>query len=83
YLARVKSAGLSSLLEHGRETLGRVRQGGFIPLSITIGRTRAEGPTFFAVFRDLSQSRKSEGELLQARRLTERAASAKSDMLAR
>ncbi|MFX7567157.1 PAS domain-containing protein, partial [Acinetobacter baumannii] len=30
-LARVKSAGLSSLLEHGRETLGRVRQGGFIP----------------------------------------------------
>ncbi|HXI07978.1 MAG: PAS domain S-box protein [Bradyrhizobium sp.] len=83
YLARVKSAGLSSLLEHGRETLGRVRQGGFIPLSITIGRTRAEGPNFFAVFRDLSQSRKSEGELLQARRLTERAASAKSDMLAR
>ena len=35
------------------------------------------------MFRDLSQSRKSEGELLQARRLTERAASAKSDMLAR
>jgi signal transduction histidine kinase len=79
----VKSAGVASLLDHGRETLGRVRQGGFIPLSLTIGRTRAEGPNFFAVFRDLSQSRKSESELQQARRLTERAANAKSDMLAK
>jgi PAS domain S-box-containing protein len=83
YFAGVKSAGVASLLDHGRETLGRVRQGGFIPLSITIGRTRAEGPNFFAVFRDLSQSRKSESELQQARRLTERAANAKSDMLAK
>jgi PAS domain S-box-containing protein len=83
YFAGVKSAGVASLLEHGRETLGRVRQGGFIPLSLTIGRTRAEGPNFFAVFRDLSQSRKSESELQQAKRLTERAANAKSDMLAK
>jgi signal transduction histidine kinase len=79
----VKSAGIASLLDHGRETLGRVRQGGFIPLSITIGRTRADRPNFFAVFRDLSQTRKSESELQQARRLTERAANAKSDMLAK
>jgi signal transduction histidine kinase len=35
------------------------------------------------VFRDLSQSRKGEGELQQARRLAEHAASAKADMLAR
>ena len=83
YFAGVKSAGVASLLDHGRETLGRVRQGGFIPLSITIGRTRADGANFFAVFRDLSQSRKSESELQQARRLTERAANAKSDMLAK
>ena len=83
YFAGVKSAGVASLLDHGRETLGRVRQGGFIPLSLTIGRTRAEGPNFFAVFRDLSQSRKSESELQQAMRLTERAANAKSDMLAK
>ena len=83
YFRGVKSAGVSSLLDHGRETLGRVSQGGFIPLSITIGRTRADGPNFFAVFRDLSQTRKSESELQQARRLTERAANAKSDMLAK
>lgn len=83
YFAGVKSAGIGSLLDHGRETLGRVRSGGFVPLSVTIGRTRADGPNFFAVFRDLSQSRKSESELQQARRLTESAASAKSDMMAR
>ncbi|MBR1125981.1 PAS domain S-box protein [Bradyrhizobium lablabi] len=83
YLAGVKSQGASSLLEHGRDALGRVQSGGIIPLSITMGRTRPDGPNFFAVFRDLSQSRKSESELLQARRLTDRAASAKADMLAR
>ncbi|GIQ78435.1 histidine kinase [Bradyrhizobium sp. RD5-C2] len=83
YLTSVKSAGVASLLDHGRETLGRVRQGGIIPLSVTMGRTRADGPNFFAVFRDLSQTRKSEGELREARRLTERAANGKSDMLAR
>jgi PAS domain S-box-containing protein len=83
YLASLKSAGVASLLDHGRETLGRVRQGGIIPLSVTMGRTRADGPNFFAVFRDLSQTRKSEGELHEARRVAERAANAKSDMLAR
>ncbi|OKO68074.1 histidine kinase dimerization/phospho-acceptor domain-containing protein, partial [Bradyrhizobium sp. NAS96.2] len=83
YLTSVKSAGVASLLDHGRETLGRVRQGGLIPLSVTMGRTRADGPNFFAVFRDLSQTRKSEGEVREARRLAERAANAKTDMLAR
>jgi PAS domain S-box-containing protein len=83
YLDSVKGSGVASLLDHGREVLGRVRGGGLIPLSMTMGRTRADGPNFFAVFRDLSQSKKSEGELQQARRLADRAANAKADMLAR
>jgi PAS domain S-box-containing protein len=83
YLAGIKGSGVASLLDHGREVLGRVRGGGLIPLSMTMGRTRADGPNFFAVFRDLSQSRKSEGELQQARRLADRAGNAKADMLAR
>ena len=83
YLAGLKGPGVASLLDQGREVLGRVRGGGLVPLSMTMGRTRADGPNFFAVFRDLSQTRKSEGELAQARRLADRAASAKSDMLAR
>jgi signal transduction histidine kinase len=48
-----------------------------------MGRTRPDGPNFFAVLRDLSQSKQSESELQQARRLAERAANAKADMLAR
>jgi PAS domain S-box-containing protein len=83
YLESIKGTGVASLLEGGRDVLGRVRKGGLIPLSMTMGRTRADGPNFFAVFRDLSQMRKSESELQQARRLADRAANAKADMLAR
>lgn len=83
YLASVKSAGVASLLDHGRETLGRESKGGLIPLSMTMGRTRPEGPNFFAVFRDLSQAKNSESELREARRLADRAANAKADVLAR
>jgi PAS domain S-box-containing protein len=83
YLETVKGEGVASLLEHGRDVLGRVREGGIIPLSMTMGRTRPDGPNLFAVFRDLSQVRKNENELQQARRLADRAASAKADMLAR
>jgi PAS domain S-box-containing protein len=82
-LESVKGAGVASLLDHGRDVLARVAKGGIIPLSATIGRTRTDGPNFFAVFRDLSQNRKGESELQQARRLSDRAASAKADMLAR
>jgi PAS domain S-box-containing protein len=83
YLESVKGADISSLLEQGRDLLARVDGGGLIPVSMTMGRTQAHGPNFFAVFRDLSQAKKSESELREARRLADRAASAKSDMLAR
>jgi PAS domain S-box-containing protein len=83
YLNGIKGAGVASLLDHGRDVLGRVRKGGIIPLSMTMGRTRPDGPNFFAVFRDVSQSRKSESELQQAGRSADRAANAKADMLAR
>lgn len=83
YLAAVKSSGVASLLDHGREVLGRESKGGIIPLSMTMGRTRPDGPNFFAVFRDLSQMRQTENELREARRLAERAGTAKADVLAR
>jgi PAS domain S-box-containing protein len=83
YLERVRGADITSLFEQGRDLLARVGNGGLIPVSITIGRTQAEGPNFFAVFRDLSQSKKSESELREARRLADRAANGKADMLAR
>jgi PAS domain S-box-containing protein len=83
YLESIKDDGVASLLDHGREVLGRVREGGLIALSMTMGRTQADSPNFFAVFRDLSQSKKSEAELMQARRLADRSVNAKADVLAR
>jgi PAS domain S-box-containing protein len=83
YLESIKGAGVASLLEHGRDVLGRANRGGIIPLSMTMGRTRHDGPNFFAVFRDLSQTKKSESELQQARRVADRAANVKADLLAR
>ena len=83
YLESIKGAGVASLLEHGRDVLGRASRGGIIPLAMTMGRTRHDGPNFFAVFRDLSQTKKSESELQQARRIADRAANAKADLLAR
>jgi PAS domain S-box-containing protein len=83
YLSSIKSNGVTSLLDAGREALARVHGGGLIPVSMTMGRTRHDGPNFFAVFRDLSQTKKSESELQQARRTADRAANAKADMLAR
>jgi PAS domain S-box-containing protein len=83
YLAGIKASGVESLLDHGREVLARESKGGIIALSMTMGRTRPDGPNFFAVFRDLSQARHTESELREARRLAERAANAKADVLAR
>ncbi|RQH12401.1 PAS domain S-box protein [Bradyrhizobium sp. RP6] len=83
YLESLKSQDIASLLDHGREVLGREKKGGVIPLAMIMGRTRPDGPNFFAVFRDLSQSKKGESELTQARRLVDGAAGAKADMLAR
>jgi PAS domain S-box-containing protein len=82
YLESIRASGVASLLDHGRDVLGRASRGGLIPLSMTMGRARPGGSNFFAVFRDLSE-KKSESELREARRLADRAASAKADMLAR
>ena len=82
YLESLKDENIASLLDHGRDVLGRESKGGFIPLAMIMGRTRPDGPNFFAVFRDLSQN-KGESELKQAQRVADRAASAKADLLAR
>jgi PAS domain S-box-containing protein len=83
YLESIGGTGVASLLDHGRDVLGRASRGDLIALSMTMGRARPGGANFFAVFRDLSQADKSESELREARRLADRATSAKADMLAR
>ena len=83
YLESVKGAAFASLLEQGRDVLVQVRGGGLIPVSMTMGRTRPTGPNFFAVFRDLSQAKKSESELREAQQRADRAANATADVLTR
>jgi PAS domain S-box-containing protein len=69
------------LLNGGREVIGRVRQGGLIPLSMTMGKLADE--KFCAVFRDLSQWKKTEEELIGAKQQAEKASLAKSEFLAK
>ena len=83
YVNEVRTAAVTSLLRHDRELLGRARDGSAIPLSMTVGRTRPDNARFFAIFRDMSQAKKGEGDLMQARRQVERATNAKADILGR
>jgi PAS domain S-box-containing protein len=83
YFEAVRSAPVASLLEHGREVLGRTRDGGAIPLSLTIGRTGYDTGRLFAIFRNQSQTRKTESDLTQARRQADRVTQAKADILGR
>jgi PAS domain S-box-containing protein len=84
YLDGLRANGVASLLNDGRQVFGRVRQGGTIPLFMTVGRV-AEGPDrkFCAVLRDITAFKKTEGELLAAKRAAEEGSAQKSDFLAK
>ncbi|MBX6426486.1 MAG: PAS domain S-box protein [Variibacter sp.] len=83
YLEGLTRRGVAGLLNDGREVIGRVRQGGLIPLFMTMGRIAEEPPKFCAVFRDLTPWKRAEEELVAAKREAGKASSAKSDVLAR
>ena len=83
YLDKLARDGVASVLAAGREVIGRVRQGGLIPLFVTLGRIGEGEPKFCAVLRDLSQWKRAEEELLESKRRAERASAAKSDFLAK
>jgi len=83
YLDGLTKNGVASVLNDGREVIGRVRQGGLIPLFMTMGRIGDGMPKFCAVLRDITQWKRAEEDLLNAKRTAERASSAKSDFLAK
>ncbi len=83
YLDGLTKNGVASVLNDGREVIGRVRQGGLIPLFMTMGPIGVGMPKFCAVLRDITQWKRAEEDLLNAKRTAERASSAKSDFLAK
>ncbi len=82
YLAGLSGDGVLSVLNDGREVIGREAKGGFIPLFMTIGKLPQERG-FCAVLRDITQWKRTEEELTHARREAERASSQKTEFLAR
>ncbi len=82
YLDGLAANGVASVLNDGREVIGRVPQGGLIPLFMTMGRI-ADGDKFCAVLRDITHWKNVEEELVAARRAAETANAQKSDFLAK
>ncbi|MBI1203394.1 MAG: PAS domain-containing protein [Rhodopseudomonas sp.] len=82
YLDRLAGRDGHRLLDAGREAIGRVRQGGLVPLYITMGRIE-DGDKFCAVMRDVTAWKRTEEELINARQQAERASTAKSEFLAK
>ena len=81
YLDGLTRNGLSSVLNDGREVIGRVEGGGLVPLFMTIGRVSLT--KYCAVLRDITQWKRAEEELTAAKRSAETASSQKSDFLAK
>lgn len=82
YLNGLSENGVASVLNDGREVIGREAQGRFIPLFMTIGKLPNLGG-YCAVLRDITQWKRAEEELTQSRTQAERASSQKTDFLAR
>jgi len=82
YLNGLTDHGVASVLNDGREVIGREAEGRFIPLFMTIGKLPGDSG-YCAVVRDITQWKRAEEELTQARSTAERASSHKTDFLAR
>ena len=84
YFDGLRTNGLASLLNDGREALGRERQGRVIPLFITLGRVDSlPEAKFCAVLRDMTQWKTIERDLEEARGQAEKASALKSEFLAK
>ncbi|MBL8907691.1 MAG: PAS domain S-box protein [Rhizobiales bacterium] len=86
YLAALQGPGLASVFNDGREVTAIVKQGGEVPLFLTIGKLqpiRPESAAFCAVVRDITQWKKTEQELREAKESAEQASRQKSEFLAK
>jgi PAS domain S-box-containing protein len=82
YLSGLANNGVASVLNDGREVIGREASGGFLPLFMTIGRLKSSNG-YCAVIRDITQWKRTEEDLRNAKRAAETANAHKTDFLAR
>ncbi|WP_206452971.1 ATP-binding protein [Aurantimonas marina] len=81
YLEDLRHGNAASADSEGREVIGRVAEGGFVPLLLRFGRLPDESG-WYAVVRDIAHRKRVEEELTTARREAEAASLQKSQFLA-
>lgn len=82
YIANLGRTGVASLINDGREVIGREARGRFIPLFMTVGKLEQDSG-FCVVLRDITQWKRAEEDLKAAKRAAENASTQKSEFLAR
>ena len=75
--------GAPKTLSEGRDVIGKRRSGELVSLHMTMGRIGEHEPKFCALIRDITAWKKSQEDLLNAKRQAERASTAKSEFLAK
>lgn len=85
YLSVLQGPGVASVFNDGREVSAVVKQGGSVPLFLTLGKLQAPNSraSFCAVVRDITQWKKTETELRDAKDAAEATSRQKSEFLAR
>jgi two-component system sensor histidine kinase/response regulator len=83
YINRYRETGEARIIGIGREVMGRRKDGTLVPLELSVAETRTDEDIFYTgVLRDITQRKKIETELIEARQLADQANQAKSDFLA-
>jgi PAS domain S-box-containing protein len=85
YLKGLEGQGLATVFNDGREVQAEVKQGGTVPLFLSIGKLQNPNSkaSYCAVVRDITSWKRTEKELRHAKDVAEEASRQKSDFLAR